>query len=67
MNVARKNNWLKEYTWFERPTAKNLKWTYDACKTEAGKYASRGEFFKGSKTAYSKSSKNGWLDDFFPK
>ena len=66
MNVARRNNWLKDYTWFERPVAKNLKWTYETCKKEASKYTSRGEFFKGSKTAYSKSSKNGWLNDFFP-
>jgi hypothetical protein len=66
MNVARRNNWLKEYTWFERPAAKNLKWTYEACKAEASKYASRGEFLNGSKTAYFKSSKNGWLDEFFP-
>ena len=67
MNVARRNNWLKDYTWFERPTPKNLKWTYEACKAEASKYTSRGDFLKGSSTAYSKSSKKGWLDDFFPK
>lgn len=66
MNVARRNNWLKDYTWFKRPVANNLKWTYEACKFEASKFTSRGEFFKGSKSAYSKSSKNGWLDDFFP-
>ena len=67
MNVARRNDWLKDYTWFERPAAKNLKWTYEACKAEASKYTSRGEFFNGSNTAYSKSLKMGWMDEFFPK
>ena len=66
MNVARKNNWLKDYTWFVRPTVKNSKWSYDSCKEEAKKYDSRGSFAKGSKAAYLKAWKSGWLDEFYP-
>ena len=67
MNLARKNDWLKEYTWFKRPKATNIKWTYETCKAESAKYAQRGDFAKYSKTAYLKSWKNGWLDEFFPE
>lgn len=67
MNLARKNGWLKEYTWFSRPKASNVKWTYEACKAESAKYAQRGDFAKYSKTAYMKSWKNGWLGEFFPE
>lgn len=38
MNLARKNGWLSEYTWFKRPPAQNVKWTYEMCKQEANKY-----------------------------
>ena len=41
MNLARKNGWLKEYTWFKRPVASNLKWSYDTCKQEAYKYSKK--------------------------
>lgn len=67
MNVARRNNWLKDYTWFKRPTTMNSKWSYDSCKEESQRFNSRGAFAKGSKAAYLKAWKNGWLDDFFPK
>ena len=40
-----------------------LKWDYDSCKKESLKYKTRGEFCKGSGSAYASSRKNGWLDD----
>jgi len=65
MSLARKNNWLKDYTWFKRPII--AKWTLDSCALEAQKYATRGDFAKNSKSAYLAAWKNGWLDNFFPK
>lgn len=38
-------------------------WTYDKCKEEALKYTTRGEFQKMSNSAYSRSIKEGWLDE----
>ena len=43
-----------------------LKWTYEKCKEESLKYKNRTDFFKKSKGAYASSSKNRWLDEFFP-
>ena len=42
-------------------------WTYEACKTEAAKYEKRSHFKAAQPSAYTKSRKNGWLDEFFPK
>ena len=43
-----------------------IKWYYENCKNESLKYNSRGDFQK-NKSAYNKSLKNNWLDEFFPK
>jgi len=37
------------------------------CLQESLKYKTRGEFKKGTSGAYNSSSRNGWLDEFFPK
>ena len=62
--LAYKEGWLDDYTWFKPLTGY---WTYEACKAEAVKYDKRGQFKAGSKGAYAKSRINGWLDEFFPK
>ena len=61
--AARKNGWLKDYTWFERPQ-KPPKWNRETCYDEAMKYNSRKEFSQGSGKAYETARKNGWLDDY---
>lgn len=45
-------------------TMKITFWTYDLCYEEAHKYTYRGDFKKGSPTAYSVSRRNNWLDDY---
>ncbi len=66
--VAKTNGWLKDYTWFVSRAAllakKLTKWDYDACYIEAKKYVTRGGFQKGSRVAYWKSRKEGWLKDY---
>jgi hypothetical protein len=42
-------------------------WTYDKVNQEAEKYNTRGEFYKGSPSAYAAAYREKWLDDFFPK
>lgn len=61
---ALKNNWLKDYTWFKRPATGQNKWDYDKCYEEAKKYSSRTEFQKKCSTAYEKSRKSNWIDDY---
>ena len=61
--LAYKNGWMSEYTWFKKLT--NF-WTYEACKAEASKYEKRSHFKAAQPGAYAKSRVNGWLDDFFP-
>ena len=61
--VSARNNWIKDYTWFEVPTSK---WTYEVCKAEASKYDCRRGLYKGCRGAYRKSLERGWLDEFYP-
>ena len=65
-NVARKNGWLNDYTWFKEKPKHNY-WTFDRCKKIASKCNSRGEFSKTNSGAYGASLKNNWLDIFFKK
>jgi flagellar biosynthesis/type III secretory pathway protein FliH len=38
------------------------KWTLKAVQTEAAKYKSRSEFYRGSRGAYAAAHRNGWLN-----
>jgi hypothetical protein len=61
---ARKNNWLDEICGhmkqFKKP---NGYWTYENCKEEALKYETISSFAHTSKSAYSISIKNKWIND----
>jgi len=67
-NAAKRNGWLKNYTWLEMvyPDMKprgywdNYQNTYD----EARLYNSYRAFAKGSGAAYESALKHGWLDDY---
>jgi len=39
-------------------------WTKERCQEESSKFNNNKEFKKKSKTAYHKSSRNGWLVEF---
>jgi hypothetical protein len=39
------------------------RWTYENTKNEALKYQSRGDFQKGTQSAYNAAKRNGWLDE----
>ena len=60
-NRARRENWLKDYVWFEK---RESQYTYEICKELASKYNSRADFQIGCSGAYSQAARNGWLDDF---
>lgn len=60
-NVARKNNWIKEYTWFVRIHAP---YTYEEVYEIAKNYTCSSEFQKGNGSAYGKARENGWIKDY---
>jgi len=62
--ISLKNKWLDEICvhMIEIKKRKNY-WTKNMCKEEALKYKTRSEFFKKCVSAYSKSHKNGWLNE----
>ena len=61
-NVARKYNWIKDYTWFIRK--QHTPYTYDEVYEIAKKYACSSDFQKGDGSAYGKARENGWIKDF---
>ena len=62
--IARKNEWLGDYTWLEKPAVHNNKWNYETCYNEASKYNSRTEFSQKSSGAYDAARRNGWLNEY---
>ena len=63
-NLAQKNNWMKDYTWFEETRKPNGYWTKERCFEAAKECKTRSEFQKTHKSAYSYANKNGWLKDY---
>lgn len=61
-DAARRNDWIKEYTWFD--VLWKAKWDRQTCYTEAMKYKTRGEFQKECPGAYNKALREKWLDDY---
>ena len=47
----------------ERQLAERGHWNFSNCQREALKYRARGEFMRGSGSAYNAALSNGWLDD----
>lgn len=46
--IATKNGWIKDYTWFKPP----FRWSHELCTIEARKYTKKSDFLKGDKGAY---------------
>ena len=70
-DAARKNGWLKNYTWLKMYAVVVLNklpngyWSYEKCYQEALKYKSKKEFAINSCSAYDSAYRHGWLDDYF--
>ena len=62
--AARRNDWVKDYTWFKRPDGSHATWTKEEAEAESRKYSCRSEFQKGSRGAYKAALREGWLDEF---
>lgn len=59
---ARKNNWLKEYTWLD--SKKRNVWTYDICYEKAKECATLIEFRKKYPQGYRKAYLKKWTNDY---
>ena len=64
---AYKNGWMKDYVWFKNPKRGKNYWTYEVCKEIAKLCKTRTEFARKYDTAYKKSLKNKWIDEFYGK
>jgi len=68
--VSLENNWISEFFKNkDEETKKRPKYWFDKnkCKNAANKCKNRNEFLNKYSAAYQNSSKNKWLDEFFPK
>lgn len=63
-DVAMKNKWLDDYTWFISGFEKNKKWTQEAVFQEAKKYKTKGEFAKENASAYNVARTKGWINEY---
>ena len=71
-NIAKKNGWTNDYTWFlsefDARSAGNLgkgvKWTSEKCYNEAKKYKTLVEFRDNNICAHYAAYRNGWLKDY---
>ena len=62
--VARRNKWLDNYSWFVSESTPAGFWTYEKCYEAAKKYKTRDEFNKKDSKAYAAAYRHGWLDDY---
>lgn len=65
--IALRNGWLDDYTWFEEKIKPKGYWNIkENCHKESQNYQSRSEFAKHNNWVYQISLRNGWMDEFFP-
>lgn len=62
-NVARKNGWLKDYTWFV--LKRHKPYTYEEVYEIAKNYTCSSDFQKGNGSAYGKARENHWIKDYY--
>ncbi len=61
-NVARKNGWIKDYTWFK--VRQHSPYTYEECFEIAKSYMSRLDLARGNVGVYQAALNHGWIDDY---
>lgn len=62
-NVARRNDWLKDYTWFV--LKRHKPYTYEEVYEIAKNYTCSSDFQKGNGSAYGKARENDWIKDYY--
>lgn len=65
-NSAKKNKWLDEICSHMTPIRNHSGyWTKKRCQEESLKYKNKNQFQKNNSSAYMRSYKNGWLNEFY--
>lgn len=59
-----KEGWLDIMTWLSRERKPRGTWTKEACRKEAWKYSTTGEFWKNCPSACNIARKHGWLKEY---
>ena len=62
--TARRNDWLKNYTWLERQNLPKNTWSYEKCYELAKSCKTPGEFGKLSHGAYMAARRHNWFPDY---
>lgn len=62
---ARKNKWLKDYTWFENGRNNDRKWSFKSVKQEADKFLYKRDFMLNSNIAYRKARDKKYINKLF--
>ena len=63
--VARVNDWLKDYNWFENGRLKDRKWTFDSIQNEASQFLYKRDFMLNSNIAYRKAKDKKYINKLF--
>ena len=63
-NKARKEGWLKDYTWIVPKTKPHGWWNEEHCREEAKKYHRDVDFKQGSPSAHQAAERHGWLKTY---
>lgn len=67
-DAARRNGWLKDYTWFKNPYpgfgGGKGKWAEETCRESALKYSVKRDFYEANPRAYNAARYHGWLKDY---
>ena len=64
-DVARRNGWLNDYTWFEEMQKPSGYWEdYDNCYNAAKECKTKTEFIKKYSAAWVQARKRGWQNDY---
>ena len=64
--AAVRNGWIDEFYPDRKIIKKFIEYNYEEAKKEASLYKNISSFEKNSRSAYTSSKNNGWLEEFFP-
>ena len=63
-NKSLRYGWLSDYTWLNSIKQEYALWTYEKCYEAAKHCKSKTQFLKHNSHAFSKASKEGWINDY---
>ena len=65
--IILREGWMNQFSNCKKNIKPRLYWNKERCFEESLKYSSKKQFERGNSSAHKSSSRNHWLDEFFPK